>query len=213
MGGAMILLLLLPVFVMVTEHDLATGIYVRVSLRHHSGPDDICLAGPIVVTISQNGSVSRLLLNGTEVSREEFERALKSKLAERANWEAFAEGDDSVSLADSMYAIERIDALHAQAVILTPSWLSRRTGRHLKCGGHDGDRIRNLPVNSRAVQRLESNPPCSKPRAMSFGDKAYMNPINRPAATMPIHNRIEMKPATFAPQGMSSVSSQVATFR
>ena len=120
-GGAMIFLLLLPVFVMVTQHDLARGIYVRLSLRHHSGPDDICLAGPIVVKIIQDGSVSRLLLDETEVSREEFERALKTKLAERAHWEVFVEGDDSVSFADSMYAIERINALHAKAVILTPN--------------------------------------------------------------------------------------------
>jgi len=119
-GGAMILLLLVPVFVMVTQHDLARGIYVRLARRHHSGPDDICLAGPIVVTINQHGSLSKLLLNGTEVSREEFERALKSKLAERANWEVFVEADDSVSFADPMYAIDVVNALHAKAVILTP---------------------------------------------------------------------------------------------
>jgi len=124
-GGAMILLLLLPVFVMVTQHDLSRGIYVRLVLRHHSGPDDICLAGPIVVTISQHGSESRLLLNGTEVSREGLERALKSKLAERADWEVFVEGDDPVSFADPMYAIDVVNALHAKAVILTPKLKQR----------------------------------------------------------------------------------------
>jgi biopolymer transport protein ExbD len=65
--------------------------------------------------------VSRLLLNGTEVSGAELERALKSKLAERANWEVFVEGDDSVSFADAMYAIDVINALHAKGVILTPN--------------------------------------------------------------------------------------------
>jgi biopolymer transport protein ExbD len=124
-GGAMILLLLVPVFVMVTEHDLARGIYVRSAPRHRSGPDDICLAGPIVITMKQQGSQSKLLLNNTEVNREEFERALKSKLAQRANWEVFVEADDDVSFADPMYAIDVVNDLHAKAVILTPK-LKRR---------------------------------------------------------------------------------------
>jgi len=119
-GGAMILLLLAPVFVMVTQHDLARGIYVRVTPRHHTGPDEICLEGPIVVTVNQHGSASELLMNGTEVSHEELERALKSKLSTRANWEVFLEGDDSLSFADPMYAIDVINTLHAKAVILTP---------------------------------------------------------------------------------------------
>ena len=62
---------------------------------------------------------SELRINGTEASREEFERALKSKLAERANWEVYVEGDDSVPFAHLMDAIDVIDALHAKAVILT----------------------------------------------------------------------------------------------
>jgi len=119
-GGAMILLLLLPLFIIVTQHDPIRGIYVRLLPRHHSGPDEICLKGPVIVTINQYGSVSKLLLNGTEVRREEFERALKSELAQRANWEVFVEGDDSVSFNDPMYVIDVITALHAKAVILTP---------------------------------------------------------------------------------------------
>src|ERR1700722_4828184 len=39
-GGAMVLLLLIPMFVMVTQHDLAKGIYVRLSPGHHSGPNE-----------------------------------------------------------------------------------------------------------------------------------------------------------------------------
>jgi biopolymer transport protein ExbD len=124
-GGAMILLLLAPVFVMVTQHDLARGIYVRVTPRHHAGPDEICLEGPIVVTVNQHGSASKLLINGTEVSHEEIERALKSKLSARANWEVFVESDDSLSFAEPMYAIDVINALHAKTVILTPK-LKRR---------------------------------------------------------------------------------------
>jgi biopolymer transport protein ExbD len=119
-GGAMILLLLPPLFVMVTQHYLARGVYVRLVHGHYSGPDELCLEGPIVVTVNQDGLVSKLLLNGIEVSRQEFEGALKSKLAKRAHWEVFVEGDDSVSFADSMYAIDVINALHAKAVILTP---------------------------------------------------------------------------------------------
>jgi hypothetical protein len=45
---------------------------------------------------------------------------LKSKLAERADWEVFIDGDDSVSFADPLYAIDIVNDLHAKAVILTP---------------------------------------------------------------------------------------------
>src|ERR1700687_4906151 len=43
--------------------------------------------------------------------------------------------------------------------------------------------------------------------------QSHTNQINRPAATIPIHNRIETKPATFAPAGKTPLSSQVATSR
>jgi biopolymer transport protein ExbD len=119
-GGAMILLLLLPVFFMVTQHELARGIYVRLLPRHHAGPDEICLLGPLVVTVRQHGSVAQLFLGGTEVSRERLQEALKSELARRANWEIFIEADDSVSFADPMYVVDAINTLHANAVILTP---------------------------------------------------------------------------------------------
>ena len=119
-GGAMILLLLVPVFVMVTQHDLARGIYVRLVPRHHSGPDENCLEGPIVVAVQEHGKVSQLFLNGTEVGREQLEQALKSKLAGRANWEVFIEGDDVSEFAEPMYAVDVINSLHAKAVILTP---------------------------------------------------------------------------------------------
>jgi biopolymer transport protein ExbD len=78
------------------------------------------MEGPIVVTVKSHGLASQLLLSGTEVNKKELEQALKSKLARRANWEVFIEADDSISFADSMYAIDVINALHARAVILTP---------------------------------------------------------------------------------------------
>jgi biopolymer transport protein ExbD len=118
-GGPVILLLLIPMFLLVSFRE-SRGIHVRLTPQGGRGSNENCLAGPIVVTINQHGSLSRLLLNGTEVSREEFERALKSKLAERADWEVFVEGDDSVSFADPLYAIDVVNDLHAKAVILTP---------------------------------------------------------------------------------------------
>jgi len=75
-GGSVILLLLILMFLLISPQE-SRGIYVRLVPRHPSGPDELCLAGPIVVTINERGSVSKLLLNGTEVSREEFEGALK----------------------------------------------------------------------------------------------------------------------------------------
>jgi biopolymer transport protein ExbD len=118
-GGPIILLLLILMFILLSPQE-SRGIYVRLVPRHHSGPDELCLAGPIVVTISQSGSASRFLVNGGEVNKEELEGSLKSKLAQRADWEVLIEGDDSVSFADPMYAIDVINALHAKAVILTP---------------------------------------------------------------------------------------------
>lgn len=118
-GGPVILLLLILMFLLISPQE-SRGIYIQLTPRHGRGPNENCLAGPIVVTISQHGSLSKLLLNGTEVSRQEFERALKSKLAERAEWEVFVEGDDSVSFADPLYAIDVVNDLHAKAVILTP---------------------------------------------------------------------------------------------
>jgi hypothetical protein len=38
----------------------------------------------------------------------------------RAHWEVFVEGDDTVSFADLMFAIDTINGLHAKALILTP---------------------------------------------------------------------------------------------
>jgi biopolymer transport protein ExbD len=119
-GGVMVLLLLAPVFVMVTEHGLSKGIYVRLVPRHHSGPDEICLAGPIVVTVNQHGPSTQLLLDGSEVGRAHFEQALKSKLAERPDWEVFIAGDDSVPFSDPMLVVDAINSMHAKVVILTP---------------------------------------------------------------------------------------------
>jgi len=49
-----------------------------------------------------------------------LERRLTAKLAMRAHWEVFVEGDDTVSFADLMFAIDTINGLHAKALILTP---------------------------------------------------------------------------------------------
>jgi hypothetical protein len=43
--------------------------------------------------------------------------------------------------------------------------------------------------------------------------QSHTNPMNRPAVTIPIHNKIETKPATFAPPGKTALSSQDATPR
>ena len=119
-GGSVVLLLLVPLFVMVNQHDLARGIYVHLVSRNHSGVNENCLEGPIVVSLRQKGEVSQLLLNGSEISREQLGEALKSKLAGRANWEVFIEGDQSAPFAEPMYAIDAVNTLHAKAVILTP---------------------------------------------------------------------------------------------
>ena len=116
----MILLLLLPVLFMVTNHELSRGINVRLAPRHQAGPDEICLLGPVVVTVRQHGSVIQLFLGRTEVKRERLEEALKTELARRADWEVFVEGDDLISLTDAMDVVDAITTLHAKAVILTP---------------------------------------------------------------------------------------------
>ncbi|HWZ84169.1 MAG TPA: biopolymer transporter ExbD [Terriglobales bacterium] len=119
-GGATILLLLIPAFLMVTQQTPAKGIYVHLTPQLHRGPNENCLEGPIVIRLTGQNEKSRMLVNGKELRREELEPFLKAALARRANWEVFIEGDDSVSYADPMYAIDVINALHAKAVILTP---------------------------------------------------------------------------------------------
>lgn len=51
------------------------------------------------------------------------------------------------------------------------------------------------------------------PQRSRLRRRNHTKPINRPAATMPIHNRMEMKPETFAPSGGTVLSSQLATPR
>jgi biopolymer transport protein ExbD len=114
-------LLILPIaFVMVTQNDPARGVYVRVNPQY-ADPHETCLENSIIVTMKQHDSVSQIWFAGNEVSPEELERALKPKLAVRANWEVFVEGDDSVPFADWMGAIDVIRALQAKPVILTPA--------------------------------------------------------------------------------------------
>ena len=118
-GGVVMLLLLIPMFLMVVRQE-SNGIYIRLTPRRGRGPDENCLVGPIVVKVEPRDASRQMLLNGTEVGREQLERALRAKLSTRANWEVFVEGDDSVPFADPMYVIDVINALHAKAVILTP---------------------------------------------------------------------------------------------
>lgn len=118
-GGAVILLLLVLMFLLISPQE-SRGIYIRLTPLRGREPDEDCLAGPIVVTVNQHHASSQMLLNGTEVSREELQRALRTKLSTRANWEVFVEGDDSVPYADPIYVIDVINALHAKALILTP---------------------------------------------------------------------------------------------
>jgi biopolymer transport protein ExbD len=118
-GGAVVLLLLIPMFLMVSRED-SKGIYVRLTPRPRKGPDENCLAGLIVVEVQSRDGSSKMLLNGIEVSRNELEESLITKLSTRANWEVFVDGDESVSFGDLMYAIDVINSLHAKAVILSP---------------------------------------------------------------------------------------------
>jgi biopolymer transport protein ExbD len=127
-GGAMILMLLLPVFLMVTEHELGKGIYVRLVPRHSLETYDRCLRDQIVVTVQKRGFTSALFVNGVDVDPGQLEQVLKRRLAERPYWQVFVEGDDELSFADPMSAIDAINALQARAVILTPQ-LKRQMAR------------------------------------------------------------------------------------
>ena len=119
-GGAVVLLLLIPMFLLVAPQP-GKGIYVELARHPGWGHDENCLAGPIVVTVKRHHESSQLHMNGTEVNRDALARVLRTSLSTRANWEVFVEGDDSVELADAMYVVDVIHALHAKAVILTPS--------------------------------------------------------------------------------------------
>lgn len=118
-GGAAILLVLIPTFLMVSGQP-SKGIYVRLTPSRFTGPDEDCLAGPIVVELKSQNALSEMLLNGKKISREELKQSLKTKLSTRANWEVFVDGDESQLLADPMYVIDVVNSLHAKTVILTP---------------------------------------------------------------------------------------------
>jgi biopolymer transport protein ExbD len=89
--------------------------------RRQPGPNEICVLGPLVVTVRQRGAITALFLGGKEISQDRFQEALKRELARRANWEVFVEADDSVSFTYAMHAIDAINSLHATAVIFTPT--------------------------------------------------------------------------------------------
>ena len=69
--------------------------------------------------------------------------------------------------------------------------------------GEQGARVLRKPVSDH--KRLT--------RRIVLPAASYVKPMNRPAATMPTHNKIETSPETLAPTGKTSPSSHVATFR
>jgi biopolymer transport protein ExbD len=120
-GGATMLLLLIPAFLMaVQQFPPARGIYVRLFPRNHWEPNANCPEGPIVVRVEWQDESSQMVLNGKQVRPAELERALKTELARRPNREVFVEGENSVPYADVMYVVDVASALYANAVILTP---------------------------------------------------------------------------------------------
>ena len=119
LGGTLVLLLLVPTFLIVTPPS-SKGIYVRLVSSAGGRSDENCLAGPIVVRIGWRHTSTQISVNGVEVSRGSLPQVLKANLALRANGEVFVEADESVTFADSMYAIDAIHALRAKAVLLTP---------------------------------------------------------------------------------------------
>ena len=125
-GGSAVLLLLLPMYLMLEKPD-SRGIYVGINASAGRTPDGHCLPGPIVVAVRKEGISTQLFLNGSEMTHEKLAGALRARLAVRANWEVFIEGDDAISYSDVMNAIDQITALHAKPVMLTPK-LKRELG-------------------------------------------------------------------------------------
>lgn len=119
-GGPLMLLLLIPMFLLILP-PTPRGIYVSVSPRRFRESSADCVAGHIVVTMKRHSKLTQLFLNGKEVNREELEPALKAELVRRANWEVFIEADDILDYAEPMYAVDVINTLHANPVILTPN--------------------------------------------------------------------------------------------
>lgn len=119
LGGSVVLLLLLPMYLIVEPQE-SLGIYIRLRLRFFGGFNETCLAGPLIVTVHARNHSSYFLLNGVETPRQELEQSLKTNLARRRNWDVFVEADDAVDVAGPVSAIDVINDLHAKAVILTP---------------------------------------------------------------------------------------------
>jgi biopolymer transport protein ExbD len=113
-----VLLVLLPTFITILPQE-SKGIHLRL-IPFRGGPDENCLAGPIVLTVRQQKTSSRMLLNGVPVGVGDLQHALRNRLASRANWEVFVEADEGLALSEAMDAIDAIHSLHASTIVLTP---------------------------------------------------------------------------------------------
>jgi hypothetical protein len=81
-GGAVMLLLLVPMFLMISQEPDYKGIYVRLVPPRGRELDEYCLVGPIVVTVKGDYKSSTMLLDGKEVSREELAGCGKTRDSE-----------------------------------------------------------------------------------------------------------------------------------
>ena len=121
-GGAAVLLVLVPTFLMVTEHAISKGVYVRLmplSAAYHNNPSVSRLSNPILLQVERGVDSPQFFLNGKEIPRGKLRDALKSELSSRPDWFVFVEGDPSLSFDDVMAAVDVVNGLHATAVLLT----------------------------------------------------------------------------------------------
>ncbi|HYM75846.1 MAG TPA: hypothetical protein VE377_07695 [Candidatus Dormibacteraeota bacterium] len=130
-GGAAILLVMVPAFLMVIQEEPKQGIYVHLTPQRGRSVDESCLAGPIVISIRGSRTSSEIFLNGTAVPRDDLAKSLKTQLKARAYWEVFVEGDDSLIFSDPIDAMAVIRDLGAQPVIVTPKLRKQLAG---ECG-------------------------------------------------------------------------------
>jgi biopolymer transport protein ExbD len=99
-GGAMLLLLLVPMFLIISPIE-SRGIYVRLTPQL-KGVFEHCLGGPIIVTVRRDNASNQMLLNGKRVVQQDLARNLQAELATRANWEVYVEGADPIDLGDAV---------------------------------------------------------------------------------------------------------------
>jgi len=110
---------LMPVWISFSLHNIPTGIFVRVSSKEYLRATANRSVGPLIVSVERRRETVVYLIDGNEVSVADLHDALKRELSRRADWVVFVEGDEDLPYQDIVQVIDIANGLHARSVMLT----------------------------------------------------------------------------------------------